>query len=586
MTSRHCIAVLLLVILNLSPGAVLAQQAAQNTPAQPAAQIQQAGRQTPAKHPNDPIERIKDEAMNRSQVMKTLSYLTDVIGPRLTASPGMKRANEWTRDEMMKWGLHNAHLEAWGPFGRGWSLKRFSAQVIEPQGIPLIAYPKAWSPATNGIVTAEAVYLNAKNEADLAKFKGKLKGTIVLTSPVREVKARFEALSSRRDEKDLLGLADAPEPSWAQHRFQFTPEQRAGLQFISKKYQFLHEEGAAVLVDPSRIGDGGTIFVQSATVPQPTPAAPFDPNSRSIAPYDKSAPKITPQLVLAVEHYNRIIRMLEAGEKVKMAVDLGVEWQDVDPMGYNTIAEIPGTDLKDEIVMLGGHMDSWHAGTGATDNGAGVAVGMEAVRIIQALGLNPRRTIRIALWSGEEQGLLGSRAYVAEHFGKLETPAAPAASAGNGNGNGAASSKAAPVLVKKPDYEKLSVYFNLDNGTGKIRGVYLQGNEAVRSLFRQWLMPFRDRPEDKKAPVWGAATLSISNTGGTDHLAFDAIGLPGFQFIQDEIEYDTRTHHSNQDVFDRIQADDLMQAATIMAAFVYNAAMIDEKLPRKPAPTR
>jgi len=267
---------------------------------------------------------------------------------------------------------------------------------------------------------------------------------------------------------------------------------------------------------------------------------------------------------------------------VKMNVDLAVAWQDADPMGYNTIAEIPGTDLKDEIVMIGGHMDSWHSGTGATDNAAGCAVAMEAVRIIQALGIKPRRTIRIALWTGEEQGLLGSRAYVAEHFGTLQNPATSATPAtgnvnngmggGNGNGNGAA---AGPTLITKPEYEKLSGYYNLDNGTGKIRGVYLQGNEAVRSLFRQWLAPFRDP---------GANTLSISNTGGTDHLSFDGIGLPGFQFIQDEIEYDTRTHHSNQDVFDRIQGDDMKQAATIMAAFLYQTAMRDDKLPRKPAP--
>ena len=570
---RRYAAVALLSIFVLSPNAVFAQQAAQPAPA---ATTQQS---------NDPIDRIKDEGMNRSQVMKTLSYLTDVIGPRLTASPNMKRANEWTRDELGKWGLQNAHLEPWGPFGRGWSLKRFSAQVTEPQGIPLIAYPKAWSPGTNGAITADVVYLNAKDDAELEKFKGKLKGAIVLTSPMREVKARFEAMGTRRDEKDLLSLADAPEPRGAQRRnFQMTPEQRAAFQFGAKKYQFLLDEGAAVLIDPSRIGDGGTIFVQSATVPQPVPTEPFGPNARGIPPYDKSAPKLTPQLVMAVEHYNRLVRMVEAGEKVKMAVDLAVEFQDADLMGYNTVAEIPGTDLKDEIVMLGGHMDSWHSGTGATDNGAGVAVGMEAVRILQALGLKPRRTIRIALWSGEEQGLLGSRAYVAEHFGKMETPTAPAG-AGNGNGNGGSSTTPpAPVLVTKPDYEKLSAYFNLDNGTGKIRGVYLQGNESVRSLFRQWLMAFRDRPEDKTN--WGAATLSISNTGGTDHLAFDAIGLPGFQFIQDEIEYDTRTHHSNQDVFDRIQADDMKQAATIMAAFIYNTAMLDQKLPRKPMPGR
>ena len=570
---RRYAAVALLSILVLSSSAVFAQQQAQTAPAASTAQS------------NDPIDRIKDEGMNRSQVMKTLSYLTDVIGARLTASPNMKRANEWTRDELTKWGLQNAHLEAWGPFGRGWALKRFSAQVTEPQSIPLIAYPKAWSPGTNGAITADVVYLNAKDDAELEKFKGKLKGAIVLISPPREVKARFEPMGTRRDEKDLLNLADAPEPRGPQRRlFQMTPEQRAAMSFNAKKYQFLLDEGAAVLIEPSRIGDGGTIFVGSATVPQPLPTEPITPNTRGIAPYDKSAPKLTPQLVMAVEHYNRLVRMLEAGEKVKLSVDLAVEFQDADLMGYNTVAEIPGTDLKDEIVMLGGHMDSWHSGTGATDNGAGVSVGMEAVRILQALGLKPRRTIRIALWSGEEQGLLGSRAYVAEHFGKMETPTPPAG-AGNGNGSGGSSTTtAAPVLVTKPDYEKLSAYFNLDNGTGKIRGVYLQGNEAVRPLFRQWLMAFRDRPEDKTS--WGASTLSISNTGGTDHLAFDAIGLPGFQFIQDEIEYDTRTHHSNQDVFDRIQGDDMKQAATIMAAFIYNAAMLDQKLPRKPMPGR
>jgi Zn-dependent M28 family amino/carboxypeptidase len=259
-----------------------------------------------------------------------------------------------------------------------------------------------------------------------------------------------------------------------------------------------------------------------------------------------------------------------------MTVDLAVEWQDADPMGYNTIAEIPGSDLKDQLIMLGGHLDSWHAGTGATDNGAGVAVAMEAVRILQALNLKPRRTIRIALWTGEEQGLLGSKAYVKEHFGEVPTPSpSPTPAQPVAADDLAPTPIEAPVakLIAKRDYDKLDAYFNLDNGTGKIRGVYLQGNESVRPLFRQWLMSFRDL---------GAATLSIANTGGTDHLSFDAVGLPGFQFIQDEIEYGTRTHHSNQDVFDRVQADDLKQAATIMAAFIYNAAMRDEKLPRKP----
>jgi carboxypeptidase Q len=544
---------------------------------------QQPGPQ-PAVDPNDPIERIKDEGMKRSQVMPTLSYLSDVIGPRLTASPNMKRANNWTRETLEKWGMQNAHLEPWGPFGRGWALKRFSAQVTEPQDIPLIAYPKAWSPATNGAVTGDVAYLDAKTEADLEKYRGKLKGAIVLIQPTRELKARFDPLGTRRDEKNLLALADAPAPGGGPNRggggggFRMTPEQRAALQFNVRKQMFAQEEGAAVLVDGSRAGDGGTIFVQQATVPQPVPDVPFGPGApRQKAAYDKDAPKILPQIVVANEHYNRIVRMLQAGEKVKMEVNIGVEWQDADPMGYNTIAEIPGSDptLKDEVVMLGGHMDSWHAGTGATDNGAGVAVAMEAMRIIQTLGLKPKRTIRIGLWTGEEQGLLGSAAYVAQHFGKLEPGNPGVVPPGTPNSQPAAP----PRLVTTPEYEKFDAYFNLDNGTGKIRGVYLQGNEAVRPLFRQWLMSFRDKPGEN---VWSANTLSISNTGGTDHLSFDRIGLPGFQFIQDEIEYDTRTHHSNMDVFDRIQADDLKQAATIMAAFVYLTAMRDEKIPRKP----
>jgi hypothetical protein len=466
-------------------------------------------------------------------------------------------------------------------------LKRFSAQVIEPQAIPLIAYPKAWSSGIAGPLTADVVYVDAKDEAELQKFKGQLQGKIVLTAAMRDVAAHFEPLGTRRDEKNLLSLADAPEPrqgGGGARNFQVTPAQRAAFMFGATKLRFFKQEGAAVLIDPSR-GDGGTIFVQSASV---VPSAPADNTASGFArgtpPYDKSAPEIIPQLVLSIEQYNRLARMIQAGEKVKMAVDLAVQWHDADLMGYNTIAEIPGTDLKDEIVMLGGHMDSWHSGTGATDNGAGCAVGMEAVRILQALGLKPRRTIRIALWSGEEQRLLGSRAYVAQHFGKYDSPTTSGAGGGagtssgtNGNGAGTSSATAAPKLVTTPEYEQFSAYFNLDNGTGKIRGVYLQGNEAARSLFRQWLMPFRDV---------GASTLSISNTDGTDHLAFDEIGLPGFQFIQDEIEYDTRTHHSNQDVFDRIQADDMKQAATIMAAFIYNAAMLDKKVPRRPVVAR
>lgn len=568
----------------------------------------------------DPIDRIKEEGLQRSQVMATLSYLTDVIGPRLTGSPNLKRANDWTRDTLAKWGLSNAHLEPWGPFGRGWTLKRFSAQLVEPQCIPLIAYPKAWSPSTDGTLSAPVIYFDAKTEADFAKFKDKVKGAIVLTGPPREVSARFEPLASRKTDAELLALADAGEPTpfrfamggppagraqggrpggrpgnapaaggpgtapaapaagtqaggQPPRRMRFGPEMRAQMELARKKSKFLADEGAAMLIDCSTQGEAGTLFVSGASVPGVQAFPMPGRGGRRISAWDKDAPKIPPQIVVAKEHYNRMVRMIEQGEKLKMVVDLSVQFHDDDPMAYNTIAEIPGTDLKDELVMLGGHIDSWHSGTGATDNAAGVSVAMEAVRILKTLDLKPRRTIRIGLWSGEEQGLLGSRAYVTQHFGKANDPMAamfgtPDTSAGkkeDGNGK-----PAKPET--KPEFDKFSAYFNLDNGTGKIRGVYMQGNEAVRPIFRKWLQPFREM---------GAATLTLSNTGGTDHQSFDGIGLPGFQFIQDEIHYSTRTHHSNQDVYDQIQADDMKQAAVIMASFAYNAAMLDQKLPRK-----
>lgn len=520
------------------------------------------------KAPTDPIARIKEEGEKRSQVMATLGTLTDVIGPRLTNSPALKRANEWTRDEMKKWGLENAHLEPWGPFGRGWTLKRFSAQMIEPQTFPLIALPKAWSPSLDGILTAEVVHFEVNNQADLEKYKGKLKGAIVLTNPSVEIAARFEPLAARKTDKRLLDLADAPEPaaprviqpSQEPARPPAKPDEKRPLspmELAVKKRAFLAEEGAALLIEPSRKGDGGTVFVQGADVTNPVSEPGEDGPPRRPRPWLEGA-KVTPQLVMAQEHYNRLVRMIAAGETIKMTVELEVEFQDEDPNGYNTIAEIPGTDLKDEIVMLGAHLDSWHGATGTTDNAAGCSVVMEAARIIKVLDLKPRRTIRVALWTGEEQGLLGSRAYVDEHFRKRGEDG-----------------QVVEGEDTKPEFDKLSGYFNLDNGTGKIRGVYLQGNEAVRPIFRKWLQPFGDM---------GAQTLSIANTGATDHVSFDAVGLPGFQFIQDEIEYGTRTHHSNMDVYDRAQADDLKQASIIMAAFVYNTAMMDEKLPRKPDP--
>lgn len=515
----------------------------------------------------DAIARIKDEGLKRSQVMKTLSYLTDVIGPRLTGSSNLKRANQWTRDKMVEWGLSNAHLEAWGPFGRGWTLKRFSAQVVDPQCIPLIAYPRAWSPGVK-LENAPVVYFDVKTEADFAKYHGKLSGAVVLTGPPRALKAHFDPEGKRKTDSELLTLADDQEREGRNNinrrNIRNNPRFLAR-QLQAKKVAFLAAESPALLIDPSSNGDGGTLFVDSATVPAPPSTAP----GARPRPWQKNAPAIIPQIVTASEHYNRLVRMIEQGESLKISVDLDVSYDDSDAMAYNTIAEIPGTDLKDEIVMLGGHMDSWHSGTGATDNGAGISVAMEAARIIKASGLKPRRKIRVALWSGEEQGLFGSRAYVKEHFGSVrEKKLINFVRLMSGD-------KPLPSLEIKPEHEKLSVYFNLDNGTGKIRGVYLQGNEAARPIFREWLKPFADM---------GASTLTISNTGGTDHLSFDAIGLPGFQFIQDEIEYNARTHHSNQDVFDRIQEDDLKQASVIMATFVYNAASMNDKFPRKPLP--
>lgn len=545
--------------------------------------------------PKADLDKIKDEGLNRSQVMKTLGYMTDVIGPRLTGSPGLKRANEWTRDQLTSYGLQNAHLESWGPFGRGWTLKRFTAMVNGPTAFPLIAYPKAWSPGTDTLFpapvvdpkakkpktpappvntstaySADVVNFNPQNEAELEQYKGKLKGKIVLVGAVRELKAEFDPQGTRRNEANLLDLANAPDPN-APRPAGAGPNAPQGnflqqFQFASRRLRFLHEEGAAVLIDTAFKGDGGTIFVQGAAAVQAAPPAAGGTPQPNVSVREKNA--VVPiQLVATPEHFNRMTRMIDAGEKVTMTVDLAVEYQDTDPNAYNTIAEIPGTDKSDEIVMLGGHLDSWHGGTGATDNGAGCAVMMEAVRIIQALGLKPRRTIRIALWTGEEQGLLGSRAYVKQHFGYRGDGTTPAFGPGGGGLNAANQ-----TLTKLPAYDKLSAYFNIDNGTGKIRGVYMQGNEGVRPIFRNWLAPFKEM---------GANTLTIANTGGTDHQAFDAIGLPGFQFIQDEVEYSTRTHHSNMDSFDRIQADDMKQMSIILAAFVYQTAMMDEKMPRK-----
>jgi hypothetical protein len=562
--------------------------------------------------------------MNHSQVMATLSYLTEVIGGRLTGSPNLKRANEWTRDRLAGWGLTNAHLEAWGPFGRGWSLERFSAQLIEPQAIPLIGFPQAWSPGFAQPLVAEVKSFEARNDEDLEKYRGKLKGAIVLSGAVRELKQGFEPLARRMNETNLLQLANASDPRSSDASPGQGPRgqrpralasagseapggtraeaptgstsnstnpapgsgpnrgNRGRFRGQARFLSFLAKEGAAMVVNPSQLGEGGTFVVAGASVPNPDTSG-SGRATNVIRAWSTNAPAIPPQITLAAEDFNRLSRMLQHDQKLKMAVDLQVRFYDQDLMAYNTVAEIPGTDLKDQIVMLGAHLDSWHSATGTTDNGAGVAACMEAVRILTALKLQPRRTVRIGLWSGEEQGLLGSKAYVSSHFGyytnspdpaTLRSPKDESEQPPETKSDSVSTNSPPPrKLIRHHEYDKLSAYFNLDNGAGKIRGVHMQGNEAVRPLFRRWLEPFADI---------GAETLTPSNTGGTDHISFDTVGLPGFQFIQDPLDYSTRTHHTNEDVLDRVVPEDLKQAATILAAFVYDCSMLDEKLARKP----
>ena len=538
------------------------------------------------------INQIKEEGLKRSQVMEFMSYLSDIYGPRLAGSPDYQDAAGWVSQKLTSMGLQNVHFEKSAPVAKGWALKRFYVNAIQPKAFPITAYPKAWSPGIKGPASGDVVFLNAKNEEELNGYKGKLKGKFVLVSPLRDVAAHFDAEGRRLTDADLLKLANAgPPEAGGGRRGQFgqmSPAARDSMMRIMikqsnpdadeatvtrmvterrdaqtigpKKLEFCQNEGALVVLDAGR-GDGGTLFVQQATVPQPA-ATPF--NER-INAYDAKAPQIVPQVTVAAEQYNRLVRMIEKGQKVKLEMGFDVAWTPADS-SFNIIAEIPGTDLKDQVVMLGGHFDSWHGGTGATDDGTGVGAVVEAVRILKALGIQPRRTIRIGLWAAEDEGLLGSRSYVSQHFGER---------VGGGGGMGAMMGGGGGELKLKPEHEKLSVYFNHDNGSGKFRGIYLQGNEAARAIFRVWLAPFASM---------GASTVSLQNTGGTDHQSFDGVGLPGFQFIQDPLEYDTRTHHSNEDVYERVQADDMKQASVIMAAFAYNAAMRDEMFPRKPLP--
>src|SRR5437867_543082 len=481
----------------------------------------------------DAIYKIKEEGLNRSQVMDILSYLTDVYGARLTGSPQIRAAGEWAKKKLMEWELVNVNLEPWGPFGRGWSNENFSARVNSTSSFQVIAYPKAWTPGTSGPITADVVAAIINNDQDFDTFRGQLRGKYVMVTPMRDVSALFEAPGHRFTEEELVAMSAQPvQPPRGGGRGQRGGGGNNNPNFNDRRLRFFLSEGVVSTIEAGQ-GSGGTVFVQAG-------------GSRNA-----SDPPVPPQIVMAIEHYGRIWRMIEKKVPVRLEMNIENKFYDQDLNSFNIVAEIPGTDKADELVMIGAHVDSWHTGTGATDNAAGSAVMMEALRILKATGLNMRRTVRLGLWTGEEEGILGSRAYVTQHFADRQD------------------------MKLKPDHAKFAAYFNVDNGTGAIRGVYLQGNEAVSPIFQAWMQPFRNL---------GMTTLSIRNTGGTDHLSFDAVGLPGFQFIQDPVEYNSRTHHSNMDVYERIQASDMMKNAVIVATFAYQAANRDEKLPRKPLP--
>ncbi len=536
---------------------------------------------------------IKAEGLQNSQVMELLSSLCDVYSPRLSWSPEYRRGADWVSRKLKEWGIQNVSYDYWAPVGKGWSLKNFSAMVTAPVPFPVIAYPAAWSPGFSE-KEAEVVFLDARTTEDLEKYRGKLKGKFVLVSDSVDVQTRFEPLATRLADSALLRMANADLQSGRRGGRRGPRPDRLNAQNLDsaiaaaaqmfpdadtsairsrytrmwmgpRKMEFAQKEGAIAVISTGS-GDGGAVLVQAASVPRPagTPPGP------RINPYDPKVPEIIPQVSFAAEHYNRIVRMLRQGEKVKLEMELQVTTTKADS-GFNIIAEIPGTDLKEEVVLIGAHFDTWHGGTGATDDNTGTGACMEAMRILQVLsekhGLKPRRTIRIGLWGAEEQGLIGSREYVAQTYARRDSGSGSPFSGGGGG-----------EITKTAQYENLSVYFNHDNGTGRIRGIYLQGNEAARPIFRSLFTAFGDP---------AAQTITIQNTGGTDHQSFDGVGLPGFQFIQDPIDYDTRTHHYTTDLYERIQEPDMKQAATLMALFAYHAATRDARFPRKPmAPVR
>jgi carboxypeptidase Q len=497
------------------------------------------------------VSKIKKEGFDNSQVMSILSMLTDVNGPRLMGSPGYKKAAEYAKTTMQSWGLQNVAYDNWGEeFGTGWQVKKFALHAIAPAYSPIIAYPKAWSPGVKGNIQAEVVYLDVKTEEDVAKYKGKLKGKIVLFNLPVTVKPGFEGDSKRFTDTELLEMANSGvQEQFRGGRFRGTT---APQRVAFAKWDLCMKEGVVAVLEASTTSmlSGGVLTVSGATVPY-QPEVPFD---QRVSVRNPKAPKILPQITVTAEHYNRMVRQLQKGAVVKLDLTLETETTPAEN-GFNVIAEIPGTDLKDEVVMIGAHLDSWHGATGATDNASGSAVMMEVMRILKAVGANPRRTIRIGLWGGEEQGLLGSRSYVKRTLGERLDKSFPYDSIKLTNAG-----------------EKFSVYFNMDNGTGKYRGIYLQGNQNAQNVFRSWLKPFEKM---------GTATITLQNTSGTDHQSFDGINLPGFQFIQDPIDYDTRTHHTTMDVYDKVIEADMKHNAVVTAAFALMAANRDGQFPRK-----
>jgi carboxypeptidase Q len=477
------------------------------------------------------IKKIREEGLNHSQVKFIAHNITDVAGSRLTNSPGFRRAASWIVSTLKQWGLSNAQTEAWGEFGYGWSVEHFYAAMKTPYYSGFIAYPAPWSGSTSGLVEAPVFLVEKMDSAWIVDHADKIKGSILLyRNPDSTLPGAFRPDASRYTDSALAKLGDT---------YMLTPDM---LKFFlptivkaMKVKKLIQRSGALAILEMSRGARDGTVFVDG------------------FGGFRKDDQPALPDLIVEKEDYLRMERLLEGGGEVRVEMDIRAKLYADDLKGHNVIAEIPGTDpsLKAEVVMLGGHLDSWQSATGATDNGAGCIVAMEAVRILKSLGVSPKRTIRISLWDGEEQGLIGSFQYVKNHFGD-------------------------PADMKlKPEQARISAYYNLDNGTGKIRGIFTQGNQKVAPIFTKWLEPFSDL---------GASTVTLHSTGSTDHLSFDAVGIPGFQFIQDPVDYESRTHHSNVDTYDHLLPDDLKQAATILAAFVYNTAMRAEMLPRKPLP--